>query len=206
MSCPKLSIPGIPDPAFERERNMHQNYEYLRRTANPQGISLYREIPLGEKRQPGTYVHPLHRIYIQEGQPVPMDEHPELEDPYRFQLFQRDMARLQAEKEGGLRCLEPPLRSPQRATNSPSIYAPPARLPPDRHGIRLVPQPSISPEDPLNWSWWKKHAVMAALIPGCVLSDWTLTWGTTVFELQAPEWYKFRPQGRKTFMISTDPV
>ncbi|KAK0625388.1 major facilitator superfamily domain-containing protein [Bombardia bombarda] len=51
-----------------------------------------------------------------------------------------------------------------------------------------VPQPSTSPDDPLNWSWAKKHAVLLALIPGCMLSDWTLTWGTTVFQLQAPEW------------------
>lgn len=52
----------------------------------------------------------------------------------------------------------------------------------------LEPRASTSPDDPLNWSWKKKHAVLLALIPGCLLSDWTLTWGTTVFELQAPEW------------------
>lgn len=52
----------------------------------------------------------------------------------------------------------------------------------------MVPQPSRSPDDPLNWSWLKKHSVLLALIPGCLLSDWTLTWGTTVFQLQAPEW------------------
>jgi hypothetical protein len=52
----------------------------------------------------------------------------------------------------------------------------------------LIPRPSASPDDPLNWSWMKKHAVLLALIPGCLLSDWTLTWGTTVFEMQAPEW------------------
>jgi hypothetical protein len=49
-------------------------------------------------------------------------------------------------------------------------------------------QPS-SPYDPVNWSWAKKHAVLLSLIPGSLLSDWTLTWGTTVFQLQAPEWY-----------------
>lgn len=52
----------------------------------------------------------------------------------------------------------------------------------------LGPQSSVSPDDPLNWPWWKKHAVLLALIPGCLLTDWTLTWGTTVFQLQAPEW------------------
>jgi hypothetical protein len=106
-------------------------------------------------------------------------------------------ARLQAEKprlnatqsrDPGWR--EVPVESYHHSTDFPSIYAPP---PPfhgsrDSRGIGLVPQPTVSPEDPLNWSWWKKHAVLAALIPGCLLSDWTLTWGTTVFELQAPEW------------------
>ncbi|KAF2136895.1 uncharacterized protein K452DRAFT_302392 [Aplosporella prunicola CBS 121167] len=52
----------------------------------------------------------------------------------------------------------------------------------------LVPQPSADPQDPLNWSWAKKHAVLLALIPGCLLSDWALTWGSTVFELQAQDW------------------
>lgn len=52
----------------------------------------------------------------------------------------------------------------------------------------LCSQSSVSPDDPLNWPWWKKHAVLLALIPGCLLTDWTLTWGTTVFQLQAPEW------------------
>jgi hypothetical protein len=60
--------------------------------------------------------------------------------------------------------------------------------PDDSDADELEPQPSTSPDDPLNWSWRKKHAVLLALIPGCLLSDWTLTWGTTVFELQAPEW------------------
>ncbi|KAK0726124.1 major facilitator superfamily domain-containing protein [Lasiosphaeris hirsuta] len=55
-------------------------------------------------------------------------------------------------------------------------------------GTVLSPVPSTSPDDPLNWSWAKKHAVLLALIPGCLLTDWTLTWGTTVFQLQAPEW------------------
>lgn len=54
--------------------------------------------------------------------------------------------------------------------------------------LLLIPRPSTSPDDPLNWSWRKKHAVLLSLIPGCLLTDWTLTWGTTVFEMQAPEW------------------
>jgi len=56
-------------------------------------------------------------------------------------------------------------------------------------GSVLEPRPSTSPNDPLNWSWAKKHAVLAALLPGCFLTDWTLTWGTTMFEMQAHEWH-----------------
>lgn len=58
---------------------------------------------------------------------------------------------------------------------------------------KLIPQPSDDPQDPLNWSWTKKHAVFLAMIPGCLLTDWTLTWGSTVFQLQAPEWHMTIP-------------
>jgi hypothetical protein len=51
----------------------------------------------------------------------------------------------------------------------------------------LIPQPSDDPEDPLNWSWLKKNAVFMSLLPGCFLTDWVITWGTTLFELQAAE-------------------
>jgi len=43
--------------------------------------------------------------------------------------------------------------------------------------IVLIPQPSDSPNDPLNWSWAKKHAVFLALLPGCFLTDWQITYG-----------------------------
>ncbi|KAF2396118.1 MFS general substrate transporter [Trichodelitschia bisporula] len=52
----------------------------------------------------------------------------------------------------------------------------------------LIPQPSDDPQDPLNWSWLKKHAVFASLLPGCFLTDWVITWGTTLFEQQAMDW------------------
>lgn len=44
----------------------------------------------------------------------------------------------------------------------------------------LIPQPSDDLNDPLNWSWLKKHAVLAALLPGCFLTDWVITYGTTM--------------------------
>ena len=52
----------------------------------------------------------------------------------------------------------------------------------------LNPQPSDHEDDPLNWSWTKKHAVFACLLPGCFLTDWVLTYGTTLFVPQAMEW------------------
>lgn len=102
---------------------------------------------------------------------------------------QQEVARMRAENHQERGWKEVPAERYHGIVSSQSKYEPSARPPPENQGIVLIPQPSTSPEDPLNWSWWKKHAVLAALIPGCLLSDWTLTWGTTVFELQAPEWY-----------------
>jgi hypothetical protein len=50
----------------------------------------------------------------------------------------------------------------------------------NKDGVVLIPQPSSDPSDPLNWSWTKKHLVFASLLPGCFLTDWVITWGTTV--------------------------
>lgn len=189
MSCPRLSIPGIPEtPAAEENRNVRRQYGHTQQRDNPRNHHLYRDHPVEEKRQPAAYIHPLHRAYLQEGK-LPMDEQlTEIHSLERVRL-QEEMARLRAAKNQQLTWREVPVDSYHRATSFPSIYGPPARLPTENNDIRLVPQPTVSPEDPLNWSWRKKHAVLAALIPGCLLSDWTLTWGTTVFELQAPEWY-----------------
>src|ERR1700761_2764733 len=54
--------------------------------------------------------------------------------------------------------------------------------------IVLIPQPTDSLDDPLNWSMAKKCAVFACILPGCFLTDWVITWGTTLFEAQAMEW------------------
>jgi hypothetical protein len=56
-------------------------------------------------------------------------------------------------------------------------------------GIVLVPQPSDDPNDPLNWSWLKKHSVFLALLPGCFLTDWVITYGVQLFEAQAMDWH-----------------
>ncbi len=52
----------------------------------------------------------------------------------------------------------------------------------------LIPQPSDDPADPLNWSWGKKHQVLFALTFSALLTDWGMTWGTTLFEAQAATW------------------
>lgn len=58
-----------------------------------------------------------------------------------------------------------------------------------RDGITiLIPQPSDDPEDPLNWSWGRKHKALAALLLPSLLTDWGMTWGTTLFEAQAQTW------------------
>lgn len=56
----------------------------------------------------------------------------------------------------------------------------PGHLKTDKNGVVLIPHPSEDPRDPLNWSWLKKHAVFASLLPGCFLTDWVITWGTTL--------------------------
>lgn len=52
----------------------------------------------------------------------------------------------------------------------------------------LIPQPSDDSEDPLNWSWLRKHKVLCALLLPSLLTDWGMTWGTTLFEAQAMTW------------------
>jgi hypothetical protein len=52
----------------------------------------------------------------------------------------------------------------------------------------LIPQPSDDNEDPLNWSWLRKHKAFFALLLPSLLTDWGMTWGTTMFETQSVTW------------------
>jgi hypothetical protein len=52
----------------------------------------------------------------------------------------------------------------------------------------LIPQPADDNEDPLNWSWLRKHKAFFALLLPSLLTDWGMTWGTTMFEAQAVTW------------------
>jgi hypothetical protein len=64
--------------------------------------------------------------------------------------------------------------------------------------IILIPQPSSDPDDPLNWSWVKKHTVLLALLLPSLLTDWGMTWGTTLFELQAITWNMSVPDAARS--------
>jgi hypothetical protein len=64
--------------------------------------------------------------------------------------------------------------------------------------IILIPQPSSDPDDPLNWSWAKKHTVLLALLLPSLLTDWGMTWGTTLFELQAITWNMSVPDAARS--------
>ncbi|KAB2577920.1 putative MFS-type transporter [Lasiodiplodia theobromae] len=52
----------------------------------------------------------------------------------------------------------------------------------------LIPQPSDDPDDPLNWSWKKKHIVFGALMLPSFLTDFGVTYGAVIFEQQAQTW------------------
>jgi hypothetical protein len=41
----------------------------------------------------------------------------------------------------------------------------------------LIPQPSDNPDDPLNWSWGKKHLTLLSLFLPALLTDFGMTWG-----------------------------
>lgn len=58
----------------------------------------------------------------------------------------------------------------------------------------LIPQPSDHPDDPLNWSWRKKHSVLFALAVPALLTDWGMTWGSPLFPAQAATWHMSIPE------------
>jgi hypothetical protein len=54
----------------------------------------------------------------------------------------------------------------------------------DQDGV-LVPQPSDDPQDPLNWSYGKKNAVLAIVIACSFLPDYGSVTGAATLTLQA---------------------
>lgn len=50
---------------------------------------------------------------------------------------------------------------------------------------RLIPQPSDDPNDPLNWSHYKKHAILFVIAAAAFLPDYGSATGAVTLELQA---------------------
>lgn len=50
---------------------------------------------------------------------------------------------------------------------------------------RLIPQPSDDPNDPLNWSRVKKHAILFVVAAAAFLPDYGSATGAVTLELQA---------------------
>ncbi|KAJ4988555.1 MFS-type transporter [Stagonosporopsis vannaccii] len=57
----------------------------------------------------------------------------------------------------------------------------------DGHTV-LVPQPSDDPNDPVNWSWTKKHFLLFTIAWGAFCADFTSAGGIPAIFLQAGDW------------------
>lgn len=58
------------------------------------------------------------------------------------------------------------------------------KLAPDGHTV-LIPQPSSDPNDPLNWSWTKKHIVLIIISMTAFLPDYGSATGAVALIPQA---------------------
>lgn len=61
------------------------------------------------------------------------------------------------------------------------------KLAKDGHTV-LVPQPSDDPNDPLNWSWTRKHLMLAVVSTTAFLGDYGSGAGIPLIVLQGEEW------------------
>lgn len=61
------------------------------------------------------------------------------------------------------------------------------KLAKDGHTV-LIPQPSTDPNDPLNWSWTKKHLMLAVVSFTAFLGDYGSGAGIPLIVLQGEEW------------------
>lgn len=52
----------------------------------------------------------------------------------------------------------------------------------------LLPQPTDDPNDPLNWSWSKKHLILLTVAWAALCADWTSASGSAIIFPQAAEW------------------
>lgn len=61
------------------------------------------------------------------------------------------------------------------------------KLAKDGHTV-LVPQPTADPNDPLNWSWTRKHLMLAVVSTTAFLGDYGSGSGIPLIVLQGEEW------------------
>ncbi|KAI9717811.1 MAG: hypothetical protein M1812_004540 [Candelaria pacifica] len=66
------------------------------------------------------------------------------------------------------------------------------KVAPDGHTV-LVPQPTDDPNDPLNWSWRKKHIILFVVSLTSFLADYSSAAGVPCIVLQGKEW-KMNPE------------
>ncbi|KAI9695510.1 MAG: hypothetical protein M1836_006427 [Candelina mexicana] len=66
------------------------------------------------------------------------------------------------------------------------------KVAPDGHTV-LVPQPTDDPNDPLNWSWRKKHVILLVVSLSSFLADYSGTAAVPCIVLQGKEW-KMNPE------------
>jgi hypothetical protein len=52
----------------------------------------------------------------------------------------------------------------------------------------LLPQPSGNPEDPLRWSYWKKHTILFTLAYGAFVADAVSGSCTSLIVAQGIDW------------------
>lgn len=61
------------------------------------------------------------------------------------------------------------------------------KLAKDGHTV-LIPQPTDDPNDPLNWSWSRKHLMLAVVSSTAFLGDYGSGAGIPLIVLQGEEW------------------
>ena len=59
----------------------------------------------------------------------------------------------------------------------------------DATGRVLIPQPSDDPNDPLNWSVWKKRSILIMLAVASFTCDYSAATGASALLAQAEQWH-----------------
>lgn len=66
--------------------------------------------------------------------------------------------------------------------------APDVALKKSKGGVVLIPQPTEDPEDPLNWSRWKKSLILLVIAVNACTADYSAATGASALIPQAEEW------------------